>query len=102
MSAFRFMRREHCNGVPTRGRMLASLHWPWSLTWRWAVYWHPPSPIVVNGRRYPRSYFLRTHRGRGINFMAGLRVPMLGHFSIHTQPNMRRRADSAAEQGEAK
>ncbi len=35
------------------GYILASRHYPWSLTWSWAVYWNPP---------WPRRYY---SHGRG-------------------------------------
>ena len=90
MSALTFFKRMHANGDRIDSWIVMALHWPWSLTWRWIISWSAPQPIVVSGHRYPRAYFLRTHRGCGINFIAGLRIPLLGHFAIHTQPNMRR------------
>jgi hypothetical protein len=76
--------RQHCNGVPCSSYLLAAWHWKWSLTWRWILSWSkwyaPP------GRQ--GFTFMRTHRGRGFNFTTGLNLPLIGHFSFQTQPNM--------------
>ena len=32
---------------------------------------------------------MRIHRGRGFNFTTGLNLPLIGHFRLQTQPNMR-------------
>jgi hypothetical protein len=91
LGALTLLTPQHANGTPTDSVVVAALHWRRSLTWRWLLSWSPASPIVIGGHRYPRIYGMRTHRGRGFNFIAGVRIPLLGHFAIHTQPNMRRR-----------
>ena len=77
--------RQHSNGTPISSFVLLAWHWKWSLTWRWLITWSewykPP------GTQY--FHFMRTHRGRGVNFMAGFNHPWTGHIVIHTQPNMR-------------
>ena len=78
--------REHSNGTPLHSFLLAALHWRWSLTWRWSVSWSPPNKHVRQG-----PYFIRTRRGMGINFIAGLNMPIFGCLHISTQPNMRRK-----------
>ena len=75
----------HCNGKPTSGLTLAALHWQWSLTWRWLVTWSPGLAGKVG------FYFMRTYRYEpGINFNAGLNLPLFGSFSVQTQPNMKK------------
>ena len=75
--------RMHSNGTPTKSILIASLHWPWSLTWRFHCSWHPG----LSGSIGP--YFMRTYRyAPGLNFHAGLNLPVVGSFSIQTQPNM--------------
>lgn len=74
--------RQHCNGVPCNSYTLAAWHWKWSLTWRWIATWTPQRA----GRIGP--YFMRVYRGRGFNFYCGLNLPLIGSFSIQTQPNM--------------
>ena len=74
--------RQHCNGVPCSSYLLAAWHWKWSLTWRWIVTWTPQRA----GRIGP--YFMRVYRGRGFNFYCGLNLPLVGSFSMQTQPNM--------------
>jgi hypothetical protein len=91
LGALSLFERIHANSKPTGGVLIAALHWQWSLTWRWILTWHPSvKTMLVAGHRQPRFYWIR-HRGAGLNFMAGARIPLLGDFSIHTQPNMRRR-----------
>lgn len=75
--------RMHANGKPCRSVLIAALHWGWSLTWRWHLSWHPG----LSGKVGP--YFMRTYRySPGLNFHAGLNLPVIGSFSIQTQPNM--------------
>jgi hypothetical protein len=64
---------------------VAAWHWPWSLTWRWVFSrheWYTPP-----GRQ--GFSFWRTYRGSGFNFHACFNLPLIGHWSIQTQPNMR-------------
>ncbi len=78
------LQRMHCNGKPSDSVILASWHWKWSLTWRWVLAWRPG----LSGR--VGLYFMRVYRGSpGLNFHAGINLPLLGSFSIQTQPNMR-------------
>lgn len=83
IGALTLLKRVHCNGVPTNGVLIAAWHWPWSITWRWHFSWSPG----IAGRAGP--YFMRTCRYRpGLNFHAGLNLPLIGSFSMQTQPNM--------------
>ena len=76
-------KRMHCNGKPSRSVLIAALHWRWSLTWRWHFSWTPE----LSGSIGP--YFMRVYRhSPGFNFHAGLNLPVIGAFSIQTQPNM--------------
>lgn len=78
------LQRMHCNGVPGRTWLIAAWHWKWSLTWRWMFCWSP----VVFGRL--GWYFFRTYKYLpGLNFHCGLNLPLIGSFSMQTQPNMR-------------
>jgi len=75
--------RQHCNGTPCSSYTLAAWHWKWSLTWRWNVTWTPQHAGKIG------LYFMRTHRyGTGLNFLAGLNLPLVGSLSVQTQPNM--------------
>lgn len=79
--------RMHSNGTPITSIAVAGWHWPWSLTWRWSItkseWYRPPGMQGFS--------FLRTHRGRGFNFMACFNSKLTGHWSLHTQPNMDQR-----------
>lgn len=84
IGALTLLKRMHSNGKPCDSVLLASWHWKWSLTWRWALAWRPG----LSGRVGP--YFMRVYKGSpGLNFHAGINLPLLGSFSIQTQPNMR-------------
>ena len=76
--------RMHANGTPTSSVNVASLHWPWSLTWRWSItkseWYCPPGNQGFS--------FMRTHRGAGFNFHACFNSRWTGRWSIQTQPNM--------------
>lgn len=75
--------RMHSNGTPIRSWVIASLHWNWSITWRWTFTWRPG----LSGRGGP--YVMRVYRGSpGLNFHAGINLPVVGSFSVQTQPNM--------------
>jgi hypothetical protein len=89
LGAVSLFERIHAHGTPTSGVLIAALHWQWSLTWRWILTWYP-----IGQHRHPRLYWMRTHRGRGLNFLTGARIPLLGHLAIHTQPNMRKHGDA--------
>jgi hypothetical protein len=83
IGALSFLERMHCNGKPSSSILIAALHWKWSLTWRWHFSWHPG----LSGKIGP--YFMRVHKhSPGFNFHAGLNLPVMGAFSIQTQPNM--------------
>lgn len=83
IGALTLFKRQHCNGVPSKGILLAAWHWKWSLTWRWHLSWSP----VVSCSMGP--YFARTYSyRRGFNFCAILNLPIIGGFKIETQPNM--------------
>lgn len=83
IGALTFFQRMHCNGAPSKSILLAALHWKWSLTWRWHLSWSPG----LSGRVGP--YFMRTYRYKpGLNFCAGVNLPLLGSFNVQTQPNM--------------
>jgi hypothetical protein len=79
-----FFERMHSNGKDIDSILIASLHWPWSITWRWVFVRSPwyrmPGKQGVS--------LVRTYRGRGFNFRASFNAPFLGHLSIQTQPNM--------------
>ncbi len=75
--------RMHSNGTPIRSWVIAAVHWKWSITWRWTFQWSPG----LSGRVGP--YFMRGYRYQpGLNFHAGLNLPVVGSFSVQTQPNM--------------
>lgn len=83
IGALTFFQRMHANGKPSQSVLIAALHWRWSLTWRWHLSWHPG----LFGKVGP--YFMRTYRySPGINFHAGINLPVFGSVSIQTQPNM--------------
>lgn len=66
--------------------LVASWHWRWSLTWRWHLSW---SPGMSGSFGSFGPYFMRTYRyAPGINFHAGINLPVVGSVSIQTQPNM--------------
>lgn len=78
--------RMHSNGTPTSSFLIAALHWPWSLTWRWMIVkapWYAPPGNQGFG-------FMRLHRGCGFNFLACFNTRLTGHWSLQTQPNMKR------------
>jgi hypothetical protein len=77
-----FFKRMHSNGTPVDSFTVASWHNPKSLTWRWGITYSP--------RKTGRTgvYFMRTHRGCGFNFIAGINLPILGSLSVQTQPSM--------------
>ena len=79
--------RMHCNGTPIDSVNVASLHWPWSLTWRWGVtkspYYPPPG---TQGWSIQRVY-----RGQGFNFHVCFNRRWSGHWSLQMQPNMKRK-----------
>lgn len=75
--------RMHSNGKRSATVLVASWHWKWSLTWRWHLSWSPG----MSGSFGP--YFIRTYTyAPGINFHAGINLPIVGSVSIQTQPNM--------------
>jgi len=81
---FTLFQRMHSNGTPCNSYNIAALHWRDSITWRWNLTWSP-------WYRRPGNQgfsFMRTHRGRGWNFMLCFNAPLLGHWSLQTQPNM--------------
>ena len=83
IGALTFFQRMHCNGAPSKSILLAAWHWKWSLTWRWHLSWSPG----LSGRVGP--YFMRMYRYKpGLNFCAGVNLPLLGSFNVQTQPNM--------------
>ena len=83
--------RMHANGTPIRSWLIAALHWEWSITWRWSFTWS----YGLSGRVGP--YFMRVYRGSpGMNFHAGINLPMVGSFSVQTQPNMPRKRPRVA------
>lgn len=63
--------------------VVASWHWDWSITWRWILAWRRRDPATR-----PGLYFHSTYCGRG--FLCGLNSRLLGDWSLHVQPNMRR------------
>ncbi len=70
------------NGTLSKVVLLAAWHSKSSLTWRVSVCWNPN----LSGKVGP--YFMRTHRyDPGLNFNAGLNLPLLGSFNVQTQPN---------------
>lgn len=84
IKALTLFHRMHCNGTPSKSILLAAWHWKWSLTWRWHLSW---SPWLAGQTGF---YFMRVYRHQpGINFHCGASLPLLGSFSIQTQPNMR-------------
>ena len=86
LGALKLPQRQHSNGKPVSSFVLLAWHWNWSLTWRWILAWSewykPPGTQGFS--------FMRTHRGRGVNFMSCFNTRLLGHFSLQTQPNMRK------------
>ena len=83
IGALTFFQRMHCNGTPSRSILLAAWHWKWSLTWRLHLSWSPG----LSGRA--GLYFMRTYRYKPwLIFHAGLNLPVIGSFSVQTQPNM--------------
>ncbi len=76
-------KRMNANGKPCSSVLLAAWHWKWSLTWRWHLSWSPG----LAGRA--GLYFMRVYRhAPGVNFHCGANLPLLGSFSLQTQPNM--------------
>lgn len=83
MSAWTFFHRQHSNGTPINSWTLVAYHHPNSITWRFGV-WYSRR---VSGN--PGLYFRRMYRGaKGLNFHAGINVPLIGSLSIQTQPHM--------------
>lgn len=81
-------------GARSESILVAALHWPWSLTWRWIVTRSPRQPLPTK----QGFGFMRTHGYRnGINFIATLNAPILGHWCIQAQPNMLDRAAARTE-----
>ena len=75
--------RMSCNGTPSKGILLAAWHRKSPLAWRVHLSWNPG----LSGKVGP--YFMRTHRYcSGLNFNAGLNLPLLGSCNVQTQPNM--------------
>jgi hypothetical protein len=69
----------HSNGDPIPGRVLASWHWPRSITWRWSLHWHPRAKgMPVGLRRW----------GNAQHPHILLRLPVLGELSFAMQPNV--------------
>lgn len=84
IKALTLFQRMRCNGAPSKSILLAAWHWKWSLTWRWHLSWSPG----LSGRA--DLYFMRVYRHQpGFNFHCGANLPVLGSFSVQTQPNMR-------------
>lgn len=82
--------RMHSNGTPIDSVNVMSWHWPWSLTWRWGICKSPYYP-----RPGKQGFgFIRTHRGRGFNFILCFNSSLTGHWSLQTQPNMDQRTRS--------
>lgn len=83
IGALTLFQQMHCNGAPAKTILLAAWHRKQSLTWRWHLSWHPGLSDTVG------LYFLRTYRYKpGLNFLAGLNLPLFGSFSLQTQPSM--------------
>ena len=81
-----FFKRQHCNGVPCASFSVAALHWAWSLTWRWTLTWSKWNRHCLLG-----FHVRRVHRMTpGINFCATMNLPVIGHWNMQTQPNMRK------------
>lgn len=88
IGALTLFKRMHSNGARSKTILVAAWHWKWSLTWRWHLSWQPG----LSGKIGP--YFMRVYRGSpGLNFHAGLNLPLLGSLSLQTQPNMRERTN---------
>ena len=84
--------RMHCNGQPSKTILIASWHWKWSITWRFHISWTPR----LEGR--VGFYFSRVYKHQpGLNFHTGFNIPVLGSFSIQTQPNMSTNRTSKTE-----
>ena len=88
IGALTLFKRQHSNGKPSDSFTVASLHRRSSLTWRWGVTW---SKFRKN-QGGDRFSFTKVYRGDpGINFHASCNLPVIGHWSIQTQPNMFRK-----------
>jgi len=79
---FSLFKRMNSNGTLINSYNIASYHHEDSITWRWV--------LSYSLRKAGKTgvYFLRTYRGRGFNFHAGINIPVLGSLSLQTQPHM--------------
>lgn len=64
------------------GNAIAAWHWRWSITWRWVFYWSPY-------RRDMNIGFSRFKTNGGV--IVRLTLPILGHWGLQTQENLRRK-----------
>lgn len=76
----------HSNGTPIKSINLISWHHKWSLTWSWCIHWNPR--YIKHGSPF---YYMRYngYREQGWYFMAGIKLPIIGHISFNNQPTMK-------------
>ena len=83
-----FKRSLPSNGQPSDNFVVAAMHWKKSLTWRWVVSWEKFRK-QLGGKKF---HYNRVYRGdKGFNFHASCNIPVIGHWSIQTQPNIFRK-----------
>lgn len=83
MKGLTLFKRMHSNGKPINSWIVASWHNPRSITWRWSISYSRKNPDKYG------AHFFRVYRHvPGINFQAGINLPILGSISISTQPHM--------------
>lgn len=80
IGALRLFAREHCNGKPTGGWVIASWHHQESITWRWLFTWSPHLGL-------PRFIASSARYGS-----AEIRLPIMGCFYVSWQPAMWRQS----------
>lgn len=66
-----------------QNNVVISWHWKWSITWRWILAWKRRDPVTKLG-----FHWIRTYGGDGL--LCCLNSRLLGDWSFHLQPNMRR------------
>ncbi len=94
MKGLTIFKRNNSNGKPINSWTLAAYHHPRSITWRWT--------IQYSRRKAGRAgvYFMRVYRHQpGINFHAGINLPLLGSLSVQAQPHMWDKSCSARGAG---
>jgi len=83
MNGLTLFKQMHSNGTLIDSYVLLAWHNPKSLTWRFSLTYSR----VKSGRS--GIYFFKTHRyAKGLNFHAGINLPLIGSLTLQTQPNM--------------